>query len=392
MNSTICLVAGGVLLTSGLLRAQEGPSKSLGAPTASLASPFSRVGGVREQSDGRVIVLDAIEARLARVDLETGTSTPIGRSGRGPGEYTLPIALVALGGDTTLAVDMSGGGRALVITLAGASTVALRSAGLPAGAPLFSRPDVQADRRGRLYELVTLPSSDGTRYGPAGVSGVRRLDRASGVQDTLGHLSLLVRSSLVRPQRALSSGAERPERTRASGPPPPFASVDQWAVDADGRIALVTVEPYRVAFVSGNGNRMEGPVHSYSPVAVSGALQARWREARQQPVATLVSGPDGLAAGRMRPRFVEPAAWPDLMPPFLPDALRFAPDGTLWIERAVEAGHPQTFDLVDRAGRRSARVVLPAQTRLVGFGPAAIYIVRIDEDDVEYLQRHALPR
>jgi hypothetical protein len=71
--------------------------------------------------------------------------------------------------------------------------------------------------------------------------------------------------------------------------------------------------------------------------------------------------------------------------------LRFAPDGTLWIERAVAADLPQSFDLIDRNGSLARRVVMPPRTRLVGFGVGTVYTVRIDEDQLEYLQRYRLP-
>jgi hypothetical protein len=372
------------------LSSQTIRSSTLGTPTASFRAPFSRVAGVREQSDGRVVVLDGIEARIVLVDFRVGAATSIGRSGRGPAEYTLPIALVALAGDTTLAVDMSGGGRALVITRSGAASIPLRSAGVPTGTPLFSRPDIQADGQGRLYELVPRLRSQAGRQLLSGYSGVRRLNRRSGARDTIGQLSALVRSPLIRPQ-STSASAERSSERMSGRTPPPFASADQWAVASDGRIAFVTVDPYRVSIVTATGSRVEGPPLPFIPVAVDRSLQDQWRQLQQQPVASLTYGPNGVSAGRTRPTFVEPDAWPDALPPFLPNAVRFASDGMLWIERAMAADQPQSFDLIDRTGALTRRVVLPKRTRLVGFGMATVYTVRIDEDDLEYLQQHRLP-
>ena len=36
-------------------------------------------------------------------------------------------------------------------------------------------------------------------------------------------------------------------------------------------------------------------------------------------------------------------------------------------------------------------VELPPRTRLVGFGVRSVYLVRLDVDDIERLERHALP-
>jgi hypothetical protein len=371
-------------------RAQELRPISLGQPTASFREPFSRVAGVRELSDGRVVVLDNAEGRIILVNFRAGVTTSIGRPGPGPAEYTLPIALVALNADTTLAVDMSGGGRALVIAGGGASKAALAAARVPAGQPLFSRPDIQADADGRIYELVPRFRVEAGRRLVAEYSGVRRLDRRTGQQDTIGQLSALVRSPLLRIKSTSSTAGEASPAIRGSAPPP-FASVDQWAVAADGRIAFVTVDPYRVSFVAATGQRIEGPAMRVASVVVDRPLKDQWRQLRQQPVATLRYGPSGVSAGWTRPTFVEPAAWPATLPPFLPNALRFAPDGTLWIERAVAADLPQSFDLIDRNGSLARRVVMPPRTRLVGFGVGTVYTVRIDEDQLEYLQRYRLP-
>jgi hypothetical protein len=78
------------------------------------------------------------------------------------------------------------------------------------------------------------------------------------------------------------------------------------------------------------------------------------------------------------------------MPPFLANgtALAFSNDGYLWVRRTGPAGQPPTYDVIDRAGNLAAKVVLPQRTRLAGFGNGTVYTVRLDEDDLQYLQRH----
>jgi hypothetical protein len=372
-----------MLCTQGVAAAQAPGTSSIGRPRATFTEPFSRVAAVREEPDGRVLVLDDVENLILRVDLQSQSATAVGRPGSGPGEYLLPLSLLPFPADTTLAVDMSGGGRALLIVAQGASSQRLVAAGIPAGTPLFYRPDIQADANGNLYELVMLTSPEDRQEGN---SGVRRLDRGSGRQDTIGRVSQLMRSPLSRPVSQRNDGALV---TRAGGPPPPFASVDQWAVAPDGRIALVTVEPYRVQFIERSGRRVEGPVLNYSPVPMSAGLKAQWRERQEQPVASLQVGAGGtMSAGQVRRPFQEPSEWPDVLPPFLQRALRFAPDGMLWIERAVPVGAGQMFDVVNTHGHIVRHVELPPGLRLVGFGRSGVFTVRRDEDDLEYLQLH----
>jgi hypothetical protein len=380
-----------IVSACGTAAAQGVPTRALGTPNAVYAEPFSRVGGVREQSDGRVVVLDVRDIRIVRIDFRDGSSQPLGRTGRGPGEYTLPHFLVPLPGDTSLAVDMSGGGRALVVTRDGVASSAIRSVGFERGQPLFHTDNILSDARGRLYELVARRASGAGAQQPPSW-GVRRLDRQTGRQDTLASISRQVRSPLIRPVTSQRGGNSGDPQRAAGGAPPPFMTVDQWTVAPDGRIAVVTVEPYQVTYVSEDGMPLVGKPIVYTPVRVNSALKQQWRELKSQPVLTIRSGPNGsISGGSTKPRFAEPDVWPEVLPPFLLDAVRFAPDGTLWIERTAAAGSPQTFDLVDRAGSLASRVVLPPKTRLVGFGEHTIYVVKIDADDLEYLQRHARP-
>jgi hypothetical protein len=80
------------------------------------------------------------------------------------------------------------------------------------------------------------------------------------------------------------------------------------------------------------------------------------------------------------------------LPAFPQDAVRFAPDGLLWVERNVAAGRPELFDVIDRAANVVAKVTMPPNTMLVGFGPASVYAVRIDDSHAEFLQRYPLPK
>ena len=117
----------GASSVSGLANAQTIAARPLPAAAWTSSESFSRVSSVREQRDGQLIVLDEQEIRLLRVDPRSSRVTPLGRSGQGPGEYLLPITLVALPGDTTMVVDMSGGGRHILVTPAGVLSGPLRA-------------------------------------------------------------------------------------------------------------------------------------------------------------------------------------------------------------------------------------------------------------------------
>jgi hypothetical protein len=84
--------------------------------------------------------------------------------------------------------------------------------------------------------------------------------------------------------------------------------------------------------------------------------------------------------------------FPDFLPPFVARTAIVAPDGRLWVER-FRAANDSTpvFDVFDRTANRVLAITLPRRTRLVGFGTGSIYLVRIDNDGLQYLQRYRTP-
>src|SRR5688500_2183971 len=111
-------VLAATLATAGaaasLFAAQEPPVRTISKLDIEYAEPFSCIGGLRELSNGRVIVGDPREKTLALIDLRSGTVTKIGREGQGPSEWGVPGNLLAAAGDTTLLWDQ-GNRRFLVI-------------------------------------------------------------------------------------------------------------------------------------------------------------------------------------------------------------------------------------------------------------------------------------
>jgi hypothetical protein len=81
------------------------------------------------------------------------------------------------------------------------------------------------------------------------------------------------------------------------------------------------------------------------------------------------------------------------VPPFRASAfVAFAPDGKLWIQRTTFGREGARYDLIGPDGALVDRVRLPEGHRVVGFGRNAMYVVRRDSDDLEFLQRRPLPR
>jgi len=81
--------------------------------------------------------------------------------------------------------------------------------------------------------------------------------------------------------------------------------------------------------------------------------------------------------------------WPEVKPAFTGAAAMVTPEGEAWVRRTVPAGERRPhYDVFDAQGKLVARAVLPAGTRLVGFGNGTAYLVRTDDDGLEWLGRY----
>jgi hypothetical protein len=361
------------------------PTRTLARPQVEFAEPFSEVGSIRELRDGRVVVVDARELTVKLVDFRTGLASTIGRSGEGPGEYRWPSRLFALPGDSSLLHD-GAGGRLMIIGADGKPggffdpNRAGESDSLLARARRFYVRS--ADARGNLYgELQPIRVGAGGVLELADHSAIERLEVATRKRDTVA-LWPLRKDANARLARGMV--VTRP-RMQA------FPAWEQWVVAPDGRIAFVFPDPYRVNYVRANRLVTENQPIPYEKIRVDDAVKKQYREERERPTMVMRYSRDGGSSiGLTRRPFSEPAEWPEFLPPYLSQVV-FSSDGLLWIPRATAAGKPPLYDIIDGQGKLFERVELPPRTKLVGFGTKSVYVVRLDADDLQYLQRHALP-
>lgn len=379
-------------LAAAAAQGQDAPIKRLGAPTATHPAEFTRIRGVRELEDGRVFLVDAHELRVVRIDFATGKLTTMGRTGRGPGEYQAPIGLLALPADSAVVIDMSGGPANVLLTREGVSNHGVQVERATRGGSVLNRAS-KTDALGRIYFHQRIIQTLNGKPVAADSDAIIRVDRGSNRRDTIAYVSRTTRSPLIKEKREerVVGGMvmSRPSRT-----PIPFTSVDQFAVAPDGRVAVVSVEPYHVTFFGPDGARTTGPTIAFTPVRVDDDVKEAYRENAMRPRLSLMFARGGAITPSVGPpsEYTAPEEWPDALPAFLGDAVWFAPDGNLWVERATHPDAATTFDVIDRAGRVAMRVELPADRHLAGFGDGTVYLVRVDEVDLEYLERYALPK
>ena len=390
------------ILTAGLIAtavpafAQNVPTRTLSKADAEYAEPFTQITGVRELKDGRVIVIDPRDKTVQAVDLKAGTAVKLGREGSGPGEYGMPFRLLPLPNDTSAVVDMLNNRMLLITPDAKVGGFVDLNVPAPAGRGdgrgggmmmIGGQMPTSSDGKGRMY-MQGMPFRM-TENGPQTADSVPmvRWDRASGKRDTLAWQRV--------PQGAsqITSRGGRGNMSVRIGAGAPFTGTDIMAVALDGRVAIAHHDPYSVDFVNEAGQRTRGQPIKYDRIKVTEGHKQEWRERQRGATMMMVSNDNGRRSASVGPNtnVQDPENWGgEYMPPFLQNqnTVQFSNDGFLWVQRTGPAGQPPTYDVIDRAGNLVQKVVLPKKARLLGFGNGAVYIARVDEDDLQYIQKH----
>ena len=348
-------------------------------PAGSFPEAFGYLNNVRELSDGRVLVADPLGQALVRVDLVSGTADTIGRVGGGPTEYRQPDAVFPLPGDSSLLVDL-GNARLTVIAPDG-SFGQTYSATQGAGQSMVLVLPRGVDANGNLYFLHQAFGP----MGPPDSATVMRFDRSTGASEPVARVKL--------PEIDQSgSGGQRMMQMR------PLSPRDDWAVAADGRVALVRATDYSVMWVQPNGRAIAGAANDYRPVRVGAAEREAWSSVMLRSGVTVgmrmsPSGERSVSLSRGGGTGPPPMAsveWPEVAPAFWYGRSVVTPAGELWVERYVRVGDQPLFDVFDANGRKRGELRLPVGRQIVGFGDGTVYLARIDEDDLCWLERYRL--
>lgn len=381
-------LAGLVVLAVGSAsgqRAEEVPTQRLAAPDATFPEPFSSIVGLRELDDGSLLVSDRLESAIKHIDFASGEVREVGRVGQGPGEFRTPGELFPLPGDSTLLVDF---GNMRMTVIAPDGSLAMASANLMRPDGFFLRP-AATDGKGRVYfDMEGVVAMRG-RDGPpelADSAAVGRWDRATGAIDTVG---ALVNYRQGGATMKLSGGGAS---LSFSGGPGPFSPTDAWDVAADGRVAIARAGTYHLEWRGPDGGVTAGPVVDVEPVPVTREDKEAWAERLSGATVSIVrssGGGEGSGGAMKLPRpDIDEMEWPEVKPPFPRGAVSVVPEGEVWVRRHVPRDALQTFDVFDATGRRVRQVTLPEGRLVVGFGRGVVYAVRIDADDLQWLERY----
>ena len=352
------------------------PREQLGPPKATFPEPFSLIRGLRELSDGRVLVTDWIEERLVALDFASGTSRDIGRIGGGPREFRLPAGLVALPGDSTLLVDV-GNGRFVIV---GPDLAIHRTMSARPHEARFGITPRAADDAGFIY-FTTSPWARGPAAGPSDSVDIARWDPRRHTVESLGTVNGITR----RQDRS-------PSRTPRF-PNVPFAPQDAWAVTRQGDVFVVRSADYHIERVARDGKVVLGAPIEYSvlPVTHDDKFAYVLWNTLSSPIGGRGEGMMHQPAEWSEPAYIEEMIanneFAEVKPPFVPSGAWTTPEGELWVERSMPFGAPPTYDVFDDQATHVRQVVLPEGRRLLGFGRGVLYAVTEDEDGLQWIER-----
>ena len=389
MKTMLSILGGvGLPLAGGVLAAQE--PVTLGDAEAVYEESFSVVSTVREMPDGRVLVADALGQVLVRLDLDAGTADTLGRVGEGPEEYRQPDAVWPLPGGKTLLVDL-GNGRLTELSpeLEFGDTRPYALGELGPGRELVLAIPQAVDDRGRLYFRSFGRMGGGELASDSAY--ILRLDLESEVVDSVGRIKLAGTTTRT-------SGGPNNQNTSVS--PIPLSAADAWGVSADGRVVIVRSGDYHVDWIGSGGDVVSGPAVAYEPVRIGRGERQEWADSRSETggglgislsVSNNAMTMTASRGGGSNDDDLDQYEWPDYAPAFYGRPVPVDPAGRAWVRRHLDAGEAPVYDVFDGTGERRMVVQLLPGRRVVSFGDGKIYLVRMDEYGLQYLERYALP-
>jgi hypothetical protein len=331
-------------------------------PDARLAEEFTNLTSLRELSDGRAIVTDRRDGRLALINFTTGVVRSLSRRGHGPGEYDDPGPVVKLTADSSILIDI---GNSRWLILVGDSVTATVPPDDPAVKGILFWVPFGSDRSGNLLSMRFRPDAR-TSTTPDSVD-LTRVSRSSGRVDVVGALRFGV------PTRGINSPTVGAEGELRVTRPPYTIREEQPLLFEDGWIAIARYEPYRVDWISPARQLVRG-----APLP-GGAIPMSPRER--------------LAYVARNAAYASAREWPVNVPPFDKSfPLLASPEGWVVIPRVPSAEFPNPrYDFVDRTGALRGQLRLASTSRLLAFGEKSAYVVETDSDGIERVHRHPWP-
>lgn len=369
------------IVVSPALGVAQAPKRlTLPPHDARFDQPFGRVTGIRELSDGRIVVGDPNDLGLVVADFRSQSTTPISRKGAGPNEYGVVARFFPIGGDSTLMPDLM---QRRWLILAGdkiVTTVPPDNPTVKAMQGLF----LGADAAGHVMREFSNEAPVGQSVtGDRDSSYLVRYHRSTTRADTIAKL-------MRRPTASIRQTNAKGENTFVGVRALRLRVGEQYFAHPDGWIAVVRINPFRVDWRSPDGRWTLG---APLPIPVI-RMTAREKSASlARTAASQAASRSSSPAPQLPPQMQTPDdEWPEVMPPYIQGDLVFSPEGDVLIRRQPSADHPGVaYYAVDRRSRLLGVIELKSNERIVSAGTRWLYVVETDADDLNYIRRHPWP-
>jgi hypothetical protein len=354
--------------------------------------PLASVSQVRALPGGRVIVNDNTGRRVVMFDSTLKLIAVIADSAGSVGSaYNSRLGgLIAYLGDSTLFVDptslsmvvIDADGKIVRTMAVPQAREAQNLIGGPFGTPGF-------DAAGRLvYRSVNArgfnqPRDGGDAQPPQTPDSavIVRFDLATRKLDTAGKFSIpKIGVMIVKDERG------RSVMTQVINPMPVS---DDWAVLADGTIAIVRGREYHVDFVGADDRMTSAPKLAFEWQRLSDDDKVAMIDSMTAVMIERTRGDVGGTPGVMPAglKFVSPNELPDYRPAFRQGAARGDADGHLWIRTTHVVNGGSVYDVINRQGVLIDRIQVPPGRVIAGFGPGGVVYIGVVDGNITRLER-----
>jgi 6-bladed beta-propeller len=359
---------------------------------------FSRITGIHEYSDGRILIADDIEKVVAVLDPDGSGVRVVGREGRGPGEYSELNVLLDMPGDSALLLDR----RLLRYSVIGPGENIDRTFQVASSMESFFQSEVSAQtpkalgqNGGVYYDLAGIIKRRNGNIVSGDRTPVLRLWPLSNVLDTVGYMSVpnLEERWLASPVSRMFDPGEsgfalfNMDRT-------PFAGQDSWGVLPNGTVVVAKVNDYHLEFWRNGALVRSGPHVPDEPVAVTRSDREIWLDnvtrGTQGGSGTFSTDGGGRRAVPRAAPGNEDFVFPDFKPPFPSNGLKVGGDGMIWVQRFVSTGGDTEIDVFSDTGERIYQVVLPPDRTLLAVTARYIYALRYTVLEEQIIERYPM--
>jgi hypothetical protein len=309
-----------------------------------------------ELKDGRLLIHSAPEKVVLLIDPVRRTMDTIGREGRGPGEYVMPISSRVLSDGRIAVLDPS---LARLTTW----TVDGKPESVVAVAPFALHFDADLDQQKRVY-WGDVPAHGRQFLGPGDRPGrhpdstwLYRLTPPASRYDTV--------AALVHREAAWIGSAYKV--------PLLYGAQDAWGVLPDGTLWIARVREHRVDRLPPGRPWSIGPSRAWEPVHTTAADERLIPDLSRNPRRDSV-----------------PRPMAKIKPPF--DYALASDDGEVWTHLSHRAGSTrELFAVFPPSGPSRTTVSLPLHRRVVRLSRASVYALFEDEDGEWILEQYPRP-